>query len=89
MSVGKVVALYLGVRRGHSVREVVAAVEQVSGRPVPVQIASRRPGDPAELVADPSRAQAVLTWKASRTFQGIINSAWRWSCILRDRKLRE
>jgi len=81
--------LNLGMGRGYSVREVVAATEQVSGRAVPVQIANRRRGDPAELVADPTRAQTVLNWKARRTFEEIIRSAWQWSCTFSERKMRE
>jgi UDP-arabinose 4-epimerase len=86
---GDSVALNLGMGRGYSVREVVAATEQVSGRAVPVQIANRRRGDPAELVADPTRAQTVLNWKARRTFEEIIRSAWQWSCTFSERKMRE
>ncbi|MFZ5757785.1 MAG: UDP-glucose 4-epimerase GalE [Pseudomonadota bacterium] len=53
----------LGTGRGHSVREVIAAVERVTGRPVPVTVAARRPGDPPALVADPSRAARDLGWQ--------------------------
>ena len=44
--------LNLGTGSGHSVREVIAAVERVVGRPVPRREAPRRAGDPPELVAD-------------------------------------
>lgn len=53
-------ALNLGTGQGHSVREVIAAVERVTGRAVPCEDAPRRPGDPAELTADPTRARDVL-----------------------------
>ena len=56
----------LGTGRGHSVREVIDAVERVTGRPVPVRTGPRRAGDPAVLVADPSRARLDLGWTASR-----------------------
>ena len=52
-------AFNLGTGRGHTVREVLAAVERCVGRPVPVEPAGRRPGDPARLVADPSRFERV------------------------------
>jgi UDP-glucose-4-epimerase GalE len=54
--------LNLGTGQGLSVREAIAAVERVTGRPVPQRSASRRPGDPPALVADPTRARATLSW---------------------------
>ena len=56
-------ALNLGTGSGHSVREVIAAVERVAGRPVPRREAPRRPGDPPELVADPALARERLGWR--------------------------
>jgi UDP-glucose 4-epimerase len=53
----------LGTGRGHSVREVIAAVERLSGRPVPHRIGPRRPGDPAALVASPARLMAETGWR--------------------------
>ena len=72
-------AMNLGTGTGHSVQEVVAAVEKVTGRKVPTQIAPRRAGDPAELVADPSLAGKLLKWKAKRSLTEIISTAWNWS----------
>lgn len=57
----------LGTGRGLSVREIIDAVERVSGRAVPFQVAPRRDGDPAELVARATRAQQLLGWKAKRS----------------------
>lgn len=54
----------LGTGRGFSVREAIDAVCEVTGLPVAVRNAPRRPGDPAILVADPSRARAELGWTA-------------------------
>jgi len=70
--------LNLGTGRGHSLRELIAAVEQETGYKVPVRIAPRRPGDPPELVADPSRARAMLGWQASRSLRDIVATAWKW-----------
>jgi UDP-glucose 4-epimerase len=53
----------LGSGRGHSVREVIAAVQAVTGRTVPTRMAPRRAGDPAVLVAAPEKAMAVLRWR--------------------------
>jgi UDP-glucose 4-epimerase len=71
--------LNLGTGRGYSVKEVVAAVEHVTGHKVATQIASRRTGDPPELVADPSLAEKLLQWKARRSLEEIISTAWAWA----------
>ena len=56
-------ALNLGTGRGHSVREIVAAVERASGRAVPYREAPRRAGDPPALVADATLAGGQLGWR--------------------------
>jgi UDP-arabinose 4-epimerase len=72
-------ALNLGTGRGFSVREVVTAVEGVTGRKVQRHTGPRRPGDPAALVADPARARGELGWTARYTdIDPIIETAWRW-----------
>lgn len=76
---GDSVALNLGTGKGSSVKEVIAMIERVSGMKVPSQVAPRRQGDPPELVADPRKAQQVLGWKAKRSLEEIISSAWRWA----------
>jgi len=75
---GSSAALNLGTGRGHSVNEVISTIERVSGREVPKRIAPRRAGDPPELVADPSRAEKVLNWKAKRSLDEIVSTAWKW-----------
>jgi UDP-glucose 4-epimerase len=72
-------ALNLGTGKGYSVQEVVATVERVTDRKVPTHIGARRPGDPAELVADPSRAERLLNWKAKRSLEEVITTAWKWA----------
>ena len=71
-------AVNLGTGRGRSVREIIATVEEVTGSPVPVRFSPRRPGDPPTLVADPSRAENLLQWKAKRTLREIVSTAWSW-----------
>ncbi len=72
-------ALNLGTGSGHSVREVIAAAEAVSGRPVPWCPAPRRPGDPPALVADPSRAAELLGWRAELSdLETIMRTALAW-----------
>ncbi|PJJ96582.1 UDP-glucose 4-epimerase GalE [Lysobacteraceae bacterium NML91-0213] len=74
-------AFNLGNGRGFSVREVIAAAEAASGHEVPFDIAPRRAGDPAVLVAASDRARQVLGWAPRHAdLQAIIASAWRWHC---------
>lgn len=62
-----------------SVREVVDAVERVSGRKVPVVMGPRRPGDPARLFAANERALADLGWRPRHAaIDAIVTTAWRW-----------
>ncbi|WP_108658696.1 UDP-glucose 4-epimerase GalE [Acuticoccus kandeliae] len=78
------IALNVGTGIGNSVDEVVRAVERVTGMRVPTEDGPRRQGDPAELVADPSRAQSLLDWKATRNLETIISDAWAWHQALRQ-----
>jgi len=71
-------AVNVGTGKGHSVREVIAAVESVSGKSVPHRIGPRRAGDPPELVANPAKAQALLQWRATRSLKEIVSTAWSW-----------
>jgi UDP-glucose-4-epimerase GalE len=67
----------LGTGRGHSVREVIACAERVTGRKVPVVVGPRRPGDSPVLVASPERAKGVLGWSAQRpALEDIVRDAW-------------
>jgi UDP-glucose-4-epimerase GalE len=69
----------LGTGRGHSVRQVIAAVEKVSGKKVPARETGRRPGDPPALVADARLAAEVLGWTARLPgIETIVEHAWRW-----------
>jgi UDP-glucose-4-epimerase GalE len=77
-NVSNSLALNLGTGRGHSVLEVIQAVEKATGRPVRRKISPRRPGDPPVLVANPAKAQEVLRWSAKRHLADIVSSAWNW-----------
>lgn len=69
----------LGNGQGFSVQEVLDAVAGVTGKAVPYVEAPRRAGDPARLVADASRARAVLGWTPAYTqLQEIVAHAWQW-----------
>jgi UDP-glucose 4-epimerase len=71
-------ALNLGTAHGHSVRQVIATAEKVTGRPIAVRIGPRRPGDPPVLVADATRAARLLRWSPSATLDDVLASAWDW-----------
>ncbi|HMD49107.1 MAG TPA: UDP-glucose 4-epimerase GalE [Bryobacteraceae bacterium] len=76
---GESTAFNLGTGRGHTVREVIAMVEQVSGHKVPAREAGRRAGDPPALVADASKAGRLLHWTPCHsTLQEIVHTAWNW-----------
>jgi UDP-glucose 4-epimerase len=69
----------LGTTTGFSVRQVVDAVEEATGRPAPVRLRPRRAGDPPALLADSARARELLDWEPSRSsLPEMIGSAWRW-----------
>jgi UDP-glucose-4-epimerase GalE len=69
----------LGIGRGYSVREVIAAVEEVTGKKVPVKEGPRRAGDPPVLVASSDKIQKELGWKPRYTdIKSIVESAWKW-----------
>lgn len=71
--------LNLGTGYGYSVREVLLAIEAATGRKVPHSAAPRRAGDPSEVVADASRAAAVLGWRAQESdLATIVSTAARW-----------
>jgi UDP-arabinose 4-epimerase len=76
---GESLTLNLGTGRGHSVREVIQAVEREAGCTVPAEYGPRRAGDVPALVADPSAARRVLGWTPQYpALADIVGSAWRW-----------
>lgn len=76
---GQSQALNLGTGNGHSVFEVIRSVARVTQRTVPSEVAERRVGDPAVLVADACRARNVIGWSAQyQDLDQIIETAWRW-----------
>jgi UDP-glucose 4-epimerase len=68
----------LGSGTGYSVREVLSAVERVTGIPVPVTETERRPGDPAVLVAATERAAELLGWQPQRDLDQMVADAWEF-----------
>ena len=69
----------LGTGRPNSVREIIDAVQAVTGLNVPIIEVDRRAGDPPALFADSTKAQKELGWQIQYTsIQSIIASAWKW-----------
>jgi UDP-glucose-4-epimerase GalE len=69
----------LGTGRGHSVRDVISAVEAVSRTIAPVVERQPRAGDPAALIADPRLGQSLLKWKPLKSdLHKIVQTAWNW-----------
>jgi UDP-glucose 4-epimerase len=69
----------LGIGRGYSVREVIRAVEEVTGKKVPVKEGPRRAGDPPVLVASSDKIQRELGWRSRYTdIKAIVATAWNW-----------
>jgi UDP-arabinose 4-epimerase len=75
---GQSTAFNLGTGAGASVWEVVRAAESVTGLTIPVRAAPRRPGDPAVLVADATRAASILGWRPRfSSLDAILRTAWQ------------
>ncbi len=69
----------LGNGVGFTVKEVIETARRVTGHPIPAEIAPRRGGDPARLIASSEKAQRVLGWKPEHgDLEEIIASAWKW-----------
>ncbi|QTA38568.1 UDP-glucose 4-epimerase GalE [Thermosipho ferrireducens] len=68
----------LGSGEGYSVREVIETVKKVTKKDFRVVEADRRPGDPAYLVADSTKAKEILGWKTKYSLDEIILTAWKW-----------
>jgi UDP-glucose-4-epimerase GalE len=75
---GESTAVNLGTGVGSSVFEVLASAEKAIGRPVPYDVAPRRPGDPVALYSDGDRAHRLLGWNPHYGLDEIVSSAWAW-----------
>ena len=72
----------LGTEQGDSVKQVFDTCEKVLNRKINVEIVERRPGDPAKLYANASKAKQILKWVPKRTLEDSIQSAYKWECNL-------
>ncbi len=68
----------LGTGSGVSVLEAIKAYEDASGKSVKYKVVDRRPGDIAEAVADPSKANSELGWRTEKTFADACKDSWHW-----------
>ena len=68
----------LGTGRGTSVTEMVEAFEHVNGVKIARHFAPRRPGDLAEVYADPKKSERELHWKATHTLEDMCRDTWNW-----------
>lgn len=75
------ITVNLGTGHGISVLELVRAFEAASGRRIPYEVVARRPGDVAEVYADPTLAARLLGWKASLGLDAMCADAWRWQSL--------
>jgi len=87
MQGGETRAFNLGVGRGFSVQEVIDSAKRVTGRDFEVITEGRRPGDPAQLIADPSLANRVFRWKARYVdLDTIVAHNWAWQLKTLEKK---
>jgi UDP-glucose 4-epimerase len=69
----------LGNGQGFTVKEVIATAREITGHPIPAEVAPRRPGDPAVLIASSDKIQNDLGWEPRYpNLRDIIESAWKW-----------
>lgn len=76
----------IGTGRPVSVLELVTTFEKANGLKIPYRITGRRPGDVPAVWADTSKANKILGWKAERTLDDTLRSAWQWEKRLRNIK---
>ena len=68
----------LGTGNGYSVMQLVKAFEKACGKEIPYKVTARRPGDLAEVYADPTKAKEVLGWEAEFDLERMCKDVWRW-----------
>lgn len=75
---GESMAINLGTGTGASVREILHKLEEIAAAPIPHEVAPRRAGDPARLIADAALAHRILGWKPERDIDVILRDAWNF-----------
>ena len=72
----------LGTKQGNTVQEVFKTCEKITEKNIPVNLQPRREGDPASLVADNTKAEKILGWRAEHSLEDSISSAYAWEKTL-------
>ena len=81
---GESFTVNLGVGTGYSNLEILSMIEKVTGKMIPYAVHPRRPGDPAKIFADNTKAKALLGWTPKYLdLETIISSAWKWHSVLK------
>jgi UDP-glucose 4-epimerase len=76
---GKSDVFNLGSNEGFSVKDIIRAARDVTGKPIPAEVAPRRAGDPSTLIASSDKAKKTLGWKPEHTnILEILADAWAW-----------
>ncbi|MBG9754191.1 UDP-glucose 4-epimerase GalE [Lysinibacillus sp. RSDA_15] len=76
---GKSNIFNLGSEIGYSIKEIIQALEKISGKTIELYISERRSGDPAILIASSKKANEILGWEPQfSTLECILNTAWNW-----------
>ena len=69
----------LGNGRGYSIKEVIDVARKITGHPIPTEVGSRRPGDPAILIASSEAIKQELGWQPQHSdLDKIVGDAWEW-----------
>lgn len=71
----------LGTGAGSSVLDVINTYETISNKKIPYEVVARRPGDLDVACADPSLAEKLLGWKATKNLSDICSSSWKWQSM--------
>ncbi len=78
----------LGTGKGNSVLEVIRSFEKVSGQDLPYKIVGRREGDIIAAYADTTKANLELGWKANRSLDDALESAWKWQQVVQEKEAK-
>ncbi|MGD9605222.1 MAG: UDP-glucose 4-epimerase GalE [Bacilli bacterium] len=71
----------LGSETGFSVLEIIEAAKQVTNMDLPYQVVTRRPGDPAKLIASSAKIKNILGWEPKKSINEIVQDAWKWHSL--------
>lgn len=73
----------IGTGQGTSVLELIRTFEKISGQPLNWKFGEKRPGDVAEIYANPAKSKSLLNWSAKYTTEDAVADAWKWELNIR------